>query len=147
MDFGLKPITGARDQIKTFIQSNDIITTISGVTVAVAAGNMIRAFVNEIVFPVFYYLIDTKYNGDFSPINSKNIAKFSKETIAFIFTLIATYVFVKYLLRFMFGDGIIKDTDKAKAAAAAAAAGATETAAAANKGMDYTSNHMFRKQR
>jgi large-conductance mechanosensitive channel len=117
MDRGLDQIYGARDQIygardqlKQFLKNNDVVTTISGVTVAVAAGNMIRSFVNEIVFPIFYYLIKTKYNGDFSPINAKNIAKFSKESMAFIFTLIATYLFVKYLLRFMFQfDGTIKD--------------------------------------
>ena len=103
-------IYGAREQLKQFLKNNDVVTTISGVTVAVAAGNMIRSFVNEIVFPIFYFVIKTKHNGEFSPIDAKNIAKFSKESLAFIFTLIATYLFVKYLLKFMFSfDGTVKD--------------------------------------
>ena len=50
---GINQVTNLRKNISEFINSQNIIGTISGVTIAISAGNTIRSFVNEIIFQYF----------------------------------------------------------------------------------------------
>jgi len=112
MNIGINKITGLREQIRQFITSDNILGTMSGVTIAIATGTMIQSFVKEIIFPSIYYILKYKTGGEFSPINSLNVNKFLKEFITFLFVLIVTFVFVKYVLDFIFN---FKETnDKVK---------------------------------
>jgi len=96
MSFG--GVSNLRENIKIFIISENIIGTMAGVTIAIAAGNMIQSFVKEIIFPSIYYFLKYKKLGDFSPIDAAHISKFGKEFITFTFVVIITFIFIKYIL-------------------------------------------------
>ena len=64
---GINQVTTLRKNISEFINSQNIIGTISGVTIAVSAGNTIRSFVNEIIFPTFYYIFRNNIKDDKQP--------------------------------------------------------------------------------
>lgn len=53
-------IMNLRKNMSDFINSQNIIGTISGITIAVSAGNTIRSFVNELIFPTLYYILEKK---------------------------------------------------------------------------------------
>ena len=95
MSFG---VSNLQENLKQFINSENIIGTMAGVTIAIAAGNMIQSFVKEIIFPSIYYFLKYKKLGDFSPIDTAHISRFGKEFITFIFVVIITFIFIKYVL-------------------------------------------------
>ena len=120
-------ITNLRKNISEFINSQNIIGTISGVTIAVSAGNTIRSFVNEIIFPTFYYIFRKNLKvSDFSPISYKHICLFLKEFITFIFVLILTFYFVKSIMARLFylkpigSNAVVVNNNRGGAAAAVA---------------------------
>ena len=101
-----------REKLKDFINSENILGTTAGVTIAISAGNMIQSFVKEIIFPSIYYVLKYKFGGEFSPINTTNISRFGKEFTTFTFVLIFTFIFIKYVLVFLFN--IRQDETKKK---------------------------------
>ena len=124
---GLSKVSDLREKLKQFISSDNILGTLSGVTIAIAAGKMITSFVSEIIFPSIYYILKYKSSGEFSPINSESISRFGKEFISFLFVVIITFIFVKYVLEFMFD---IKGKPLVKSATAAAEQASAQQASA-----------------
>ena len=99
----MNQINNLRKNVSDFINSQNIIGTISGVTVAVSAGNTIRSFVNEIIFPTVYYLFRHKLKAtEFTPISYEHVSIFGKELITFVFVLICTFYFVKIVMSNLF---------------------------------------------
>ena len=100
---GINQVTSLRKNISEFINSQNIIGTISGVTVAVSAGNTIRSFVNEIIFPTFYYIFRNNIKASkFTPISYEHVSIFCKEFITFLFVLVLTFYFVKNVMAQLF---------------------------------------------
>ena len=100
---GINQVTSLRKNISEFINSQNIIGTISGVTIAISAGNTIRSFVNEIIFPILYYILKSKTKtSEFSPISYEHLSIFGKELMTFLFVLISTFYFVKIVMAQLF---------------------------------------------
>ena len=105
-------IINLRKKMSDFINSQNIIGTISGITIAVSAGNTIRSFVNELIFPTLYYVFRSHLKGsgftkgskasDFSHISYKHVFLFLKEFVTFICVLILTFYFVKSIMARLF---------------------------------------------
>ncbi len=98
----LTKVSDLRENLRQFISADNILGTLSGVTIAIAAGKMITSFVSDIIFPTIYYLLKYKSSGEFSPIKTENFSRFGKEFISFSFVVLITFVFVKYVLEFLF---------------------------------------------
>jgi large-conductance mechanosensitive channel len=104
---GINEVTNLRKNISDFINSQNIIGTISGVTVAVSTGNTIRSFVNEIIFPSFYYIFRKNIKvSEFTPISYEHISIFGKELFTFLMVLVFTYYFVKLVMANLFDSKI-----------------------------------------
>ena len=100
---GINQVYNLRKNISEFINTQNIIGTISGVTIAISAGNTIRSFVNEIIFPIIYYIFKSKINTtEFLPISYEHLSVFGKELMTFIFVLISTFYFVKIVMAKLF---------------------------------------------
>jgi large-conductance mechanosensitive channel len=87
---------------KTFIIENNIITTMSAVTIAFSTGTMIRSFVCDILLPAIYALFLKRIrvlNGAFAPINRMNLDSFVKEFVTFIFVVLTIFLFVYYFFK------------------------------------------------
>lgn len=97
-------ISNLRTNLASFINSLNILGTTAGVIIAIAAGDMIRSFVRDIIFPSMYYLLKYKIGGEFSPIDSAHVSRFGKEVISFIFILMLTYFFIKNILQNFFDE-------------------------------------------
>ena len=105
-------IINLRKNMSDFINSQNIIGTISGITIAVSAGNTIRSFVNELIFPTLYYIFRKKLKGsgfrkgskasDFSHISYKHVFLFLKELVTFMCVLVLTFYFVKGIMSRIF---------------------------------------------
>ncbi len=105
-------IINLRKNMSDFINSQKIIGTISGITIAVSAGNTIRSFVNELIFPTLYYIFRKNLKGsgfrkgskasDFSHISYKHVFLFLKELVTFMCVLVLTFYFVKILMARLF---------------------------------------------
>lgn len=92
--------------IKTFIITNNILTTMAAVTIAFSTGTMIRSLVSDIILPSIYSLIIKKVKhvnmflkGAFAPINTMNLDNFLKEIISWIMVIIVTYLIIGYALK------------------------------------------------
>ena len=92
--------------IKTFIITNNILTTMAAVTIAFSTGTMIRSLVSDIILPGIYALIIKKVKhvnsflkGAFAPINTLNVDNFLKEIISWIMVIIVTYLIIGYALK------------------------------------------------
>lgn len=119
---GIKNAMSIRGKLKQFLLDGNVIGTLGSVTIAFSFGNMVRSFVNEILFPTIYHYTANKSTGEFLPINKANVSRFSKEFITLLLVILCTYFFVKFVLTYMFniGDGDLsnkKDDDKKKAVA------------------------------
>lgn len=119
---GINQVTSLRKNISDFINSQNIIGTISGVTIAVSAGNTIRSFVNEIIFPTFYYIFRSNLKtSEFTPISYEHISVFLKEFLTFLFVLVLTFYFVKNVMAQLFDIKLPSVAGNAAAANTAAA--------------------------
>ena len=127
----IRQVSNIRKNISDFINSQNIIGTISGVTIAVSAGNTIRSFVNEIIFPTFYYIFRNNIKStEFTPISYEHISVFFKEFITFLFVLVLTFYFVKNVMAQLFD---LKLPSAGTANAGTANAGTANAAAANNR--------------
>lgn len=87
---------------KSFVIENNIITTMSAVTIAFSTGTMIRSFVCDILMPAIYGLFVSRINvlnGAFAPISKLNLDNFIKEFVTFIFVVITIFLFVYYFFK------------------------------------------------
>jgi len=140
-------ILNLRKNMSDFINSQNIIGTISGITVGVSAGNTIRSFVNELIFPTLYYIFRKKLKSsgllegskaaDFSHISYKHVFLFLKEVVTFICVLILTFYFVKSIMARIF---ILKPKGSSNAADVKNGRNGRETATAAAIAIDGTHN-------
>ena len=117
---GIKNAMSIRGKLKQFLLDGNVLGTLGSVTIAFSFGNMVRSFVNEIMFPTIYHYTASKSTGEFLPINKSNISRFSKEFITLLLVILCTYLFVKFVLTYMFniGDNDLnhkKEDDKKKA--------------------------------
>ena len=55
-------ILSIREKIKEFIVSQNILSMIASVTIAVAAGTVIKSFVTDILFPIIDFVFKNKNN-------------------------------------------------------------------------------------
>ena len=100
---GINKVSNLRKTIGEFIDSQNIVGTVAGFTIAFSAGNTIRSFVNEIIFPAIYYLLRNQLKAkEYSPISYQHIATFSKELVTFILVLIGTIIFIKVIMSYLF---------------------------------------------
>lgn len=95
-------VNNFRKNLKEFLTSQNIIGTIASVTIAVSAGNMIRSFVNDIIFPTFYLLIKKKHTKKFKPISYEQASIFGKEFITFLLVLVCTFYFIIKFMMVLF---------------------------------------------
>ena len=95
-------VNNFRKNLKEFLTSQNIIGTIASVTIAVSAGNMIRSFVNDIIFPTFYLLIKKKHTKKFKPISYELASIFGKEFITFLLVLVCTFYFIIKFMMVLF---------------------------------------------
>ena len=89
---------------KSFIVENNIIATMSAVTVAFSTGTMIRSFVVDILLPAIYGLFVSKVkvktlDGAFAPLSKLNLDNFIKEFVTFIFVVITIFLFIYYFFK------------------------------------------------
>ena len=146
----INDIINLRKNMSDFINSQNIIGTISGITIAVSAGNTIRSFVNELIFPTLYYIFRKKLKGsgfrkgskasDFSHISYKHVFLFLKEIVTFMCVLVLTFYFVKSIMSRLFilkPIGSANKVDAKNNTTNSAAAAATAATAAAISGTHY----------
>jgi large-conductance mechanosensitive channel len=95
-------VNNFRKNLKEFLTSQNIIGTIASVTIAVSAGNMIRSFVNDIIFPTFYLLVKKKHTKKFKPISYEQASLFGKEFITFLLVLVCTFYFIIKFMMVLF---------------------------------------------
>lgn len=96
------PSTNIVSDFRSFVLDNNILTSMSAVTIAFSTGTMIRSFVSDIFLPGLYgfFIKKTgKLEGAFKPISNINIDNFIKEFITFVFVVISIFVFVYYIFK------------------------------------------------
>jgi large-conductance mechanosensitive channel len=132
-----EPFLSFREKIKEFIISQKILTTIASVTIAISAGNVIKSFVSDIIFPAFDFLVKNKkdYKGKhkhkYDPLSYVHLIYFFKELINFIVVLIITFLFIYFFMAGLFNIKE-KDINVSSAASAATTVGAENSGGAEN---------------
>lgn len=101
-----------RDQVKKFILDNGIVGTAAGVCIAVSTKDTIQSLVNDLIMPAIYLFIVTINSSYFgksllgkSLLKTQPIdfPKFLNQFISWIFVVIMTFVFVRYVFGNLFG--------------------------------------------
>lgn len=93
-----------REKIKQFIVEDKILSTIASVTVAIAAGNVIKSFVNDVIFPAFDLVFKQKgkKNKNYDPISYFHLIVFGKEFVTFMLVLVITFLFINFFISNIF---------------------------------------------
>ena len=97
-----------REKMKNFIIRQNILSTIASVTIAIAAGTVIKSLVSDIIFPLYDYLAKdkTNYKGinkkNYDPISYFHLLYFGKEFINFIIVLVSTFIFIYFFMSYVF---------------------------------------------
>jgi large-conductance mechanosensitive channel len=97
-----------REKMKKFIIRQNILSTIASVTIAIAAGTVIKSLVSDIIFPLYDYLAKDKanYKGinkkNYDPISYFHLLYFGKEFINFIIVLVSTFIFIYFFMSYVF---------------------------------------------
>lgn len=94
------------NSFKTFLISNNILTTMAAVTIAFSTGEMIRSLTADIILPSIYALFITKIkplsgvlSGAFVPINKLNLDNFVKEFFSWCVVVLLTFLLIEYGIR------------------------------------------------
>ena len=94
------------NNFKTFLISNNILTTMAAVTIAFSTGEMIRSLTADIILPSIYALFITKIKplsgvlaGAFVPINKLNLDNFVKEFFSWCVVVLLTFLLIEYGIR------------------------------------------------
>ena len=101
--------------LEKFIIDNKIVGTTAGVILAYSALSTVKSFVDDILFPVFYFFfvvplfVNTKIipmsitNTYIIPVfatdNDLHILKFVKEIVTFLFITFTTFFFIQYFFK------------------------------------------------
>ena len=92
----IKNVVGT--DLKTFIFNNNILGTMSAVTIAFSTGTMIRSLVGELILPSIYSIFNSGTAG-FSGLSGENVSKFIKEFISWLIVIVITFIFIDYVLK------------------------------------------------
>ena len=84
--------------LKTFIFNNNILGTMSAVTIAFSTGTMIRSLVGELILPSIYSIFNSGTAG-FTGLSGENVSKFIKEFISWLIVILITFLFIDYVLK------------------------------------------------
>lgn len=121
-----------RESLKKFINSGNLIPTMTGITIGTAFLALMRSLVNDVTFPFVYLCLKLK-SEEFSALDVGKIVKFLKELMTFSVVLIVTYLFVEFILKKTLNlEEAVKES-KALAAAPVQAAQAPPAVAAVAK--------------
>ena len=111
---------------KQFVIDNNIIGTLAGVCVALAAKDGIQSFVGDIIIPSIVLLLHTLHIDivkKYLPVNGNGNAQFRvtnfvKSMITFVLIILMTFVFVKFAFGYLLGIGVKKEEENKAAEAA-----------------------------
>jgi large-conductance mechanosensitive channel len=92
----IKNVVGS--DLKTFIFNNNILGTMSAVTIAFSTGTMIRSLVGELILPSIYSIFNSGTAG-FTGLSGENVSKFIKEFISWLIVILITFIFIDYVLK------------------------------------------------
>lgn len=92
----IKNVVGT--DLKTFIFNNNILGTMSAVTIAFSTGTMIRSLVGELILPSIYSIFNSGTAG-FTGLSGENVSKFIKEFISWLIVILITFIFIDYVLK------------------------------------------------
>lgn len=92
----IKNVVGT--DLKTFIFNNNILGTMSAVTIAFSTGTMIRSLVGELILPSIYSIFNSGTAG-FTGLTGENVSKFIKEFISWLIVIVITFIFIDYVLK------------------------------------------------
>ena len=92
----IKNVVGT--DLKTFIFNNNILGTMSAVTIAFSTGTMIRSLVGELILPSIYSIFNSGTVG-FTGLSGENVSKFIKEFISWLIVILITFIFIDYVLK------------------------------------------------
>ena len=92
----MKNVVGS--DLKTFIFNNNILGTMSAVTIAFSTGTMIRSLVGELILPSIYSIFNSGTAG-FTGLSGENVSKFIKEFISWLIVILITFIFIDYVLK------------------------------------------------
>jgi len=101
-------ILSIREKIKEFIVSQNILSMIASVTIAVAAGTVIKSFVTDILFPIIDFVFKNKNNykgknrNNYDPLSYLHVIFFLKEVLNFIIVLVITFLFIYFFMAWLF---------------------------------------------
>ena len=89
---------GVGNDLKSFIFNNNILGTMSAVTIAFSTGTMIRSLVGDLILPSVYSIFNSGTAG-FTGLSSDNVSKFIKEFISWLIVILITFIFIDYILK------------------------------------------------
>jgi len=92
----IKNVVG--NDLKSFIFNNNILGTMSAVTIAFSTGTMIRSLVGDLILPSFYSIFNSGTAG-FTGLSSDNVSKFIKEFVSWLIVILITFIFIDYILK------------------------------------------------
>ena len=92
----IKNVVGT--DLNTFIFNNNILGTMSAVTIAFSTGTMIRSLVGELILPSIYSIFNSGTAG-FTGLTGENVSKFIKEFISWLIVIVITFIFIDYVLK------------------------------------------------
>ncbi len=84
--------------LKSFIFNNNILGTMSAVTIAFSTGTMIRSLTGELILPSIYSIFNSNNEG-FKGLSGLNVSNFIKEFISWLIVIFITFVFIDYILK------------------------------------------------
>lgn len=130
-----QPILLLQEKIKEFIISQNVLSMVASVTIAVAAGTVIKSFVIDILFPIFDFVFKNKNNykgknrNNYDPLSYLHVIYFFKEVLNFIIVLIITFLFVYFFMAWLFNmkEKDINNDTSHNSAAAGTAVGAQQS--------------------
>ena len=102
-----KSILLLQGKIKEFIVSQSILSMVASVTIAVAAGTVIKSFVTDILFPIIDLVFKNKNNykgknrNNYDPLSYLHLIYFFKEMLNFIIVLVITFLFVYFFMAWL----------------------------------------------
>ena len=126
-----KSILLLQGKIKDFIISQNVLSMVASVTIAVAAGTVIKSFVIDILFPTIDFVFKNKNNykgknrDNYDPLSYLHLIYFFKEVLNFIIVLIITFLFIYFFMALLFNikEKDINNDSSSNSAAAGTAAG------------------------
>lgn len=106
-----------REQIKKFIIENGLIATIAGVGLGIITKDVIQSLVADIIIPVIIILISflkLKILLNIIPKkNNLNVLNFVNNFVSWIITIIITFFFVTYSMKYLLNiDTSVNNKDK-----------------------------------